>query len=1788
MSSLTLSLLGSFRARLGNRDLTGFRTRKVQALVVCLAVEPGRHRRERLLDLLWPGMPERSARHNLRQALYYARSDLPEIQASEGTQGETLDLIVANRKTIRLNPAAAVTVDTLEFEALVDVVAKHDHLYLLSCDECRDNLEKAVALYRDDFLADFYLDDSNEFEDWAQARREYFRRKVLDALEILTAIATRKKEYPQARALAKRQLAIDNLRESSHRQLMEILALSGHRQEALAAYDSFRQLLIEELAMEPARRTTEIYEKVLAGDLSFETPFTRGVRGFELKEEIGGGAFGSVHRAVQPAINREVAVKVIRARYANSAEFIRRFEDEAQTIARLEHPHIVPLYDYWRDPDGVYLIMRYLKGGNLLTALEDGPWALERAVKMLDQVASALAAAHLKDIVHRDIKPANILLDEAGNAYLADFSFALELRGDRLLDSPGVLAGTPDYVSPEQILDEQVGPQSDLYSLGAVLFETLTGEKPFGDAPMAALLHKHLHEPFPLVSASRPDLPPAVDATIQRATAKRPSERYADALEMAAAFRSSIDGRGFEVITARTVASPAGAPVTNPYKGLLAFQEADADDFFGRDLLIDQLVSRIALSSTAGEHRNLSGGRFLAVVGPSGSGKSSVVKAGLIPELRAGVIPNSEKWFVAEMVPGSQPLEELEMALWPIAVDPPPSLVEPMGRDPHGMLRTIRRILPPEQDAQLLLVIDQFEELFILVEDEARRRFFLDSLLAAVSAHRSPLHVVVTLRADFYDRPLQYQAFGQLMRESTEIVLPLTPEELTWAVREPARRAGVSMEVGLAEAIVADVADQPGALPLLQYALTELFEHRQGNQMTHAAYQEIGGVQGALGRRADELFAGLDAETQEASRHLFLRLITLGEGVEGTRRRVLRSELRAVGGAQLSSAIDAFGAARLLTFDRDPITRSPTVEVAHEALLREWGRLRRWVAESKGDIRLQRFLARTAGEWLAAGKDDSYLLRGARLSRLEDWSGGSIALSRNESDFLAASIAARDARRSEEETRRQRELETARKLAEAEKARAEDQARAATDLRKRAYLLAGILVVALLLAVAAILFGRESNRNADLAATRELVAHSRELAAASGLSLTADPELSLLLAVSGLSAMHTAEAEQALHMALLTSRVRQRLAGHEGQIQRVAYSPDGSRIALAAHGEGLASIWDAESGERLHEIPIASCCLGIYFDRDSRRLAVAEPADDFTLAIWDTGTSKKIESFPLPISPLDIASYYLSPDWTKVAVALHGGAVSIWDLGQGQKLFDLNGHSGLVELEYSQDGSQLVSYDWPNGRIVAWDTKTGEAVRTIETGQQINDHAVSPDGRQVAVAIPLGGVTDVQLWSLDEQLPAEKQAPVATLTGQPSVISVLAYSPDGTLIASASRDGTARIWDIATGRQLMALFHGTRVRTVVFHPDGNSLLTGDWDGTGRVWNISPQGTAERLTIAAHNGIINGADTSPDNRHLVTASFDGTAKIWDLATGELLHTLGGHEGRVMSVAYHPNGHQVATAGSDNTVRLWDAATGEELFRLEGHGEGIVGGLHPGVIEVAYSPDGERIATAGADGTARIWDSESGAQLLLFDEHNAGIASLAYSPDGRYLATGGGDAEDASVRIWEADTGKVRITIPPNHAERVWGLGFSPDGAYLATSGADTTVKIWALDYDNGDAELLATLASHTNTVLGVQFSPDGQTLATAAGGSEIRLWDVSGLGSGSAVTERLLLPGGKGLVFSPDSSQLITAGDDGMVRVYLLDTAELMALAQSRLTRWWTESECRQYLHRDTCPAAPWR
>ncbi len=1003
------------------------------------------------------------------------------------------------------------------------------------------------------------------------------------------------------------------------------------------------------------------------------------IRGYELRELIGKGGFAAVYRAYQPTVEREVAVKVILAKYANDPEFVRRFEAEAQLIARLEHLHIVPLYDYWREPNNAYLVMRWLRGGNLFTSIQkNGCWEIQAAAQMLEQIAAALAVAHRHGIIHRDLTPANILLDEEKNAYLADFGIAKEAvsvtREERLF-------GSPAYMAPEQIKIEPITPQTDIYSLGIVLYETLTGKTPFDSNSVTELLQKHLTDPIPPLQIIRPDLPHSFNQVIMRATAKNPVERFPDTLSMATAFRQAIRGTE-DFATSRESPAPSpveseGGPFTaplddihtlilgaaleavNPYKGLRPFEEADAMNFFGRNDLIHQLLQRMADETS---------GRFVAVVGPSGSGKSSVVKAGLIPAIRHNGLPNSERWFVARMVPGAHPFQELENALLGVTFDSSSSLIDALQKDENGLFEVVRRILPADH-TELVLLIDQFEEIFTLVHDEAERALFLRSLLVAVTRPRSRLRVILTLRADFYDRPLLYSGFGELFRQRTEVVLPLSPDELQEAIEGPASRAGLEPEPGLIAAMIADVTDQPGALPLLQFALTELYERREGRKLTLQAYRASGGVLGALARRAEDLYREMDDPQKDAARQLFLRLIRLGDGTEDTRRRVRWAELISIGSSKavIQTVLEQLGKYRLLTFDRDPQTREPTVEIAHEALIREWQLLREWLNENRDDLRVQQRLTVSTTEWLNTGRDESFLASGARLTQFEAlMTAGRIALNENEQAYVRASIAKRR--------------------------------RAA----RRVKMAVATLIVATVGALILALYAFEQQNRAqksqqkavqerDRADSESRISRSRELAA-TALNNQDQIDLSLLLSLEALKVSDTLEARHSLFTALEKSPYLVTfLRGHTAPVRTVAFSPDGLTLASAGR-DGTILLWDVASQNTILPplIGHTDAINSLTFSPDGEMLASA--SDDGTVRLWNVKTGEQ-EGEPIGGHTGAVWSVAISSDGKIIATGGEDGLILLHETTSGELIgAPLSGHSGIVySVAFSPDGRMLAS-----------------------------------------------------------------------------------------------------------------------------------------------------------------------------------------------------------------------------------------------------------------------------------------------------------------------------------------------------------------------------------------------------------------------------------------------------------------------------------------------------------------
>jgi WD40 repeat protein len=1224
--------------------------------------------------------------------------------------------------------------------------------------------------------------------------------------------------------------------------------------------------------------------------------------------------------------------------------------------------------------------------------------------------------------------------------------------------------------------------------------------------------------------------------------------------------------------------------IVNPYKGLRAFEEADADDFFGRDSFVTRLLDRLSAGSekdqTTPEVRV--NGRFLAVVGPSGSGKSSVIKAGLLPALRRGRLPGAHKWFIAEMTPGSQPLEELEAALLRVAVNPPTSLLKQFNEDQRGILRAIKRVLPNDPAVELLLFIDQFEELFTLVEDPDTRQCFLDGLLAAVSETGSRLRVVLTLRADFYDRPLLYPGLGELVRMHNEVVLTLTAEELTEAIRRPAERVGVTFEDDLVPVIVSEVISQPGALPLMQYALTELFDHCQNGLLTQAAYRQTGGVLGAPSRRAENVYSNLNLARREVTRQLFLRLVTLGEGVEDTRRRLgipemvglvaqsVEGDVAASSGEQqeVREVLETFGKTRLLSFDRDPHSQNPTVEIAHEALLREWGRLKLWLNEVRAEVRLQRALGSAAGEWVTSGCDPSFLLRGTRLDQFESWAEETLlALNNQERDYLKASRSARDARQKVEQVR---------------------QTRLATLERRSRRILQALVSVLLVAMLVSLGLADAARRQANLAT-------AQGLALAARMSLSVDHELSIMLALQSLETMYTTSGEEALRNALDSFRVRFSLEG-DREFTSMAFSPRADRIATLDNN-GFLQFWDVRNGDELFSKQIGDGGGYITYSLDGSRLVAG--MSDGSILILDT-LSGRIELPPLTGHTSWFNEIAFSPDGKVLSSVNNDGTFRIWEPTTGEAWLILESPpEGVLfgnALAFIPGSDRMLVSD-SNGNNLIIDIQTGEVISSLPSHLNIRDlmssHDVSPDGSWLAATS--GNVpTIVDIWDLNGLLEGRTEHPLFSLEGHKNTIATVDFNPEGRILASGSFDSTVKLWQLSPngGQELMTLNeHSGPIRKVRFSPDGSSLAAMSMDGKILVWDITSQGGGDLLTLVGHEDIVSSIAYNMDGSLLASAGFDGTVRLWDTVHGNLIHTFDHHQGMVYSVTFNPDGKYLASSGEDFTVRISEVASGKEIMIMKEHedvhghrSDYKVGGLFPGVMAVAFSPDGRLIASTGEDSTLRVWDFDTGSLLNTHAIHpnQNGGTNLAFSPSGDLLLIGTdglnpeNNVEGPSLAaIWHIDNGRELIILE-DLPGRVWGIAFSPDGRLFALSGFGGFLTI----HETNIGEELFSLTGHTSTIITVAFSPDGSRLVSA-GVDLPKVWDIK-------KREVLFhLPGHSGyvtsLAFNPDGTRLATAGQDGTIRIYAIDLDELKAIALRRLTRWFTPDECRQYLNRTSCP-----
>lgn len=1465
------------------------------------------------------------------------------------------------------------------------------------------------------------------------------------------------------------------------------------------------------------------------------------IKSYRLEEKIGEGGFGVVYRAWQGHVERTVAIKSILPAYANHPEFIRRFDAEAHLIARLEHPYIVPLYDYWRDPTGAYLVMRWLRGGSLLHLLrENGPCHPVMAAQLLDQIAGALTVAHRNKVIHQDIKPANILLDSDGNAYLTDFGIAQDVDGGvnlALVDGrDDMVHGSPAYMAPEQITRASITSLSDIYSLGLVLFEMLAGENPFDSSDMIQTLHHQTSTTLPALQDFRPELEDTLNIVVWRATAKEPDVRYSSVMEMAQDFRNTVshlraNGRAdasvsdlatSTVTTKHTSMVMLSNTLSNPYKGLRPFQEADSAHFYGRERVVSTLLECLTLATTDYS-------RFLAVVGPSGSGKSSVVKAGLFPALRNGEIPGSDQWYIVEMTPGADPIGALETTLLSIA---PAQHADRIKQLRHKAdLASTLDVMLPNPDEEVFLLIDQFEEIFTLLDDEQERKCFLDLLTQVVVSRESRIRLLITLRADFYDRPLLYEGFGDLLRKRTEVVLPMSRSELSDAIVKPADYIGMIFETGLVDRIVEDVIQQPGALPLLQYTLTELFERRQDQRITFRAYQQLDGVSGALVRRAESVYEGFNEEQRAITKQIFLRLVSIGDGVEDTRRRVLRGELLSIHANNdlVSDVLNAYAKYRLLSFDYEADSRAPTVEVAHEALIRKWDRLQLWLSNSRESLRVHRELSRAAYEWQAAKRNNNFVAMGARLIRFEELSCSDyITLSENEIAYVKTSVAIR-----------QRGVN-----------------------RRRAVIMVLVLFLVVSISLAGIAFNQR-----DRADSEAKVARSRELAA-SALVNRNSVDLSLLLSLESLQVENTFEGRNSLLLGLQTyPRLLRLLHGHSDALRTLALAPE-DRIMASAGREGEIILWDTSTYAPIGEVfsDHTDWINTLSFSPDMQWLASG--GEDGLVMIWDIQTHTALVE---PISNVGDSVLSLlfdvSGDW--LFIGNEAGQIYIYDL-ENLTLLDevIQAHDGAVLSLVGANNNTLIASVGADDVIHVWDSSilggmsfdSIEPVETLIAHQNwVMDAVFSPDGKLLASGDADGRIL---FWNTNtgELSHMAQRAHGASVRG-------LDFSNNGDYLVSVSDDGLLLIWKTSTG-ELVDGIVGVREEglwDVAYAID--NIVTVGTSGDIAVWSAQSQPTLGLYVDEVDEQLLT-TEFSPDASRLVVAGglenmF--TIQMYDSVTHAVIQTFRGHEGSVTSLDFSADGELLVSSSLDRTVRIWSAENGESLATLQ---------LPDSVFDSVIWMDaaGENyIAAADNTGTITIWQQQAtGWQITDQLLHDDRVEAIAVDTNGERLVAG---LRSGLIYIWSLESRRQIVDPLRQHNAGILGLAFSPDGHYLVTASRDTSILVWDM---SSLPNTIDRLRVHDNWVMDVAFHPDGHLMASAGGDGNVILWDTSTWqqigdpfdGHTDWVSD---------LVFRPYGDVLVSVGRDGRVVQWSVAIEDWQEIACQIANRRFSVDELTRYL-----------
>lgn len=1214
------------------------------------------------------------------------------------------------------------------------------------------------------------------------------------------------------------------------------------------------------------------------------------------------------------------------------------------------------------------------------------------------------------------------------------------------------------------------------------------------------------------------------------------------------------------------------------FPGLRPFRSEEEHLFFGRESQVDAMVDKLAQA------------RFLAVVGTSGSGKSSLVNCGLRPALHRGLMAAAgTSWRVAQFRPGNKPIEALTSALVEDRVlysgynraVPLHEIIDTSLRvSKRGLLDVVRKARLAD-GTNLLVVVDQFEELFRYQTqntspDESQASSqeaiaFVNLLLEAKRQTDLPIYIVLTMRSDFLGNCATFTGLPEAINEGLYLVPRLTREERRRAIQGPIGVGGARIDPALLSRLINDVGDNPDQLSILQHALNRTWAHwvyegHAEGPISFDHYEAIGTMTRALDLHAEKAYGELATDRQrKICEKVFKSLTDKGSDARGIRRPTTLDRLCLVTGAtptEIDEVIEVFRKpSRSFLMPPLPEVLGPAtvIDISHESLMRVWERLRVWSNEEAECARLySRLLETTALH--EAGK--AGLWRDPDLQVALDW--------RNNSDpreawadfygggfqramiFLAQSEALRqtEIRDHEEQQSRKVEYEKAVALGEEQKLRIAVQHRAARRLRVLMTALAILFGAALVASVWAV----KQERKAE---TSEHDATARQLAAMAVAGLREDPERSIVLGMHAVGATvrfgepPIPAAVDALQLAIQSLPRNVRLM-HDAPVTSITYSPDGKYVATAS-SDKKARIWDAANGHLLSSLAShVGAVSGLAFSSDARRLATA--SYDGTVIVWDTADWRAIQTIDLRSGALNAVVY--APNGAELIVAGSDGTAKILDASSGKLLRTLRGHSVAVEsVAVSADGN-LIATAGADGDAKVWRSNDSRSLLTLRGHSgAVNAVAFSPDGAYLATA---SVDNTARLWDLQR-----KGLQVRNFRHSGSVRSV-AFSPDGKHLATGTSDNTASVWDTVKGVEIQNLKPQGAVNAIAFSPDGRSLATADGDNTAQLWDLAAGNAFLKLQ---HGDSINDVTFSPDGNWIATASSEEAAQIWNALDGQRLRSVGQSATPVNSVAFSKDGKYLAIANADGSATIWDAHRGVSLHEFKGHSGAING--------IAYSPDSRFIATASSDNTVIVWDTITFKAALQPLHHNGVVNFVVFDRAGSRLASA---SSDGTAVVWDAHTGKALFSVR-SKSGGILDVAFSPDGQRLITAGFDHTVTLWnALS-----GEQLRNLRGHGGAVLAVAASPDNQQFATASQDGTVRVWDYEGKNLQTLYSQSGAV---NSVAFSPDRKRIATANTDGTVQVYLLDISELLKLARSRTNRSLTPDECERYFQKTTCPPMP--